>query len=43
MKNEFSSMIDETRDLLKQNHEWEERYAGYAGRITGNLDFIKTI
>ncbi len=38
---DFQSAIVETHELLKENHEWIERYAGYAKIILGNQQFIE--
>ena len=42
-KSEYISVIEETRLLLKDNSEWRERYAGYAEKISGNIDFINSV
>jgi len=40
---EFKQVIKETRLLLADNNEWEERYAGYAKKISENIDVIKIV
>lgn len=42
-KNEFSSVIQETRLLLSSNNEWVNRYVTYADKISDNIDFIKSV
>ncbi len=42
-ESEFIQVMDETRLLLKDNSEWRERYCSYAEKISGNIDFIKSV
>ena len=42
-KNEFISVIEETRLLLNDNNEWRKRYAGYAEKIRNNIPFINIV
>lgn len=39
---EFNSVIEETRELLKDFPEWKKRYTGYAKKILDNIDLIKS-
>jgi len=42
-KSDFIDIIQETRLLLKDNSEWQERYSDYAKIIRSNIDFIKSV
>jgi len=42
-KNEFMQVIEKTRALLKENSEWQERYAGYAEEILDSITTIKDV
>ncbi len=42
-KSDFIDVIQETRLRLKDNSEWRGRYVGYAEKISGNIDFIKSV
>jgi len=39
----FYKVIDETRELLRQNDEWQKRYTHYAEDIFCKLDFILSV
>lgn len=42
-KESFNKVIDETRELLRQNEEWQKRYSHYANDIFCKLDFILSV
>jgi hypothetical protein len=41
-KEEYKTVINETRELLNANPEWRERYMSYAITISENTDFIRS-
>ena len=43
LKHEFISVIEESRELLSENSEWEKRYKGYAKDIQINESYIEKV
>lgn len=38
---DFEQTMEEVRTLLKENKEWEDRYAEYAAKLLPNLKIIR--